>query len=206
MALAASVLVAATPDTTMPTESHCWLHLTDFHCGLKGQGQLWPTLRAPFLDSMAALHDQCGPWDAVLFTGDQRPTSARSLALGASTPRSRSGHRLTSRSELMRTPKRIRCSLGVGNGAASRCIDSCGDITRCGWRLVGGFGPDQPVGGIIKQRFENGEVFRLIIHDHDVDGVLYGQLVRICVVRTCWSLAFSTRRALASVVSAARWR
>ena len=54
----------------MPTESFSWLHLTDFHYGLKGQGHLWPTLRAPFLDSLTALHAQCGPWDAVLFTGD----------------------------------------------------------------------------------------------------------------------------------------
>jgi len=47
-----------------------WLHLTDFHYGLKGQDCLWPTLRQPFLDSLAALRERCGPWDAVLFTGD----------------------------------------------------------------------------------------------------------------------------------------
>ena len=49
-------------------------------------------------------------------------------------------------------------------------MNSLGDITRWGWRLVGGFGPDRPVGGIIKQCFENGELFRLVIHDQDVDG------------------------------------
>lgn len=54
----------------MPTNSFSWLHLTDFHYGLKGQDCLWPTLREPFLDSLAALHERCGPWDAVLFTGD----------------------------------------------------------------------------------------------------------------------------------------
>lgn len=54
----------------MPTKSFSWLHLTDFHYGLKGQDCLWPTLREPFLDSLAALHDRCGPWNAVLFTGD----------------------------------------------------------------------------------------------------------------------------------------
>jgi tetratricopeptide (TPR) repeat protein len=54
----------------MPTSSFSWLHLTDFHYGLKGQDCLWPTLREPFLDSLAALHKRCGPWDAVLFTGD----------------------------------------------------------------------------------------------------------------------------------------
>jgi tetratricopeptide (TPR) repeat protein len=54
----------------MTTTSFSWLHLTDFHYGLKGQECLWPTLREPFLDSLAALHERCGPWDAVLFTGD----------------------------------------------------------------------------------------------------------------------------------------
>lgn len=57
-------------DTAMPTDSFSWLHLTDFHYGLKQQGHLWPTLRQPFLDSLAALHSQCGPWNALLFTGD----------------------------------------------------------------------------------------------------------------------------------------
>jgi tetratricopeptide (TPR) repeat protein len=54
----------------MPTGSFSWLHLTDLHYGLKGQGHLWPTLREPFLESLGPLHDRCGPWDAVLFTGD----------------------------------------------------------------------------------------------------------------------------------------
>jgi tetratricopeptide (TPR) repeat protein len=54
----------------MPKNAFSWLHLTDFHYGLKGQDSLWPTLRKPFLDSLAPLHDRCGPWDAVLFTGD----------------------------------------------------------------------------------------------------------------------------------------
>ncbi len=54
----------------MSTDSFSWLHLTDFHNGLTGQDCLWPTLRAPFLDDLARLHELCGPWDAVLFTGD----------------------------------------------------------------------------------------------------------------------------------------
>jgi tetratricopeptide (TPR) repeat protein len=54
----------------MPTDSFSWLHLTDFHYGLKGQDCLWPTLREPFLESLASLYEKCGPWDAVLFTGD----------------------------------------------------------------------------------------------------------------------------------------
>jgi tetratricopeptide (TPR) repeat protein len=56
--------------TAMPKSAFSWLHLTDLHYGLKGQGHLWPTLREPFLDSLADLHKRCGPWDAVLFTGD----------------------------------------------------------------------------------------------------------------------------------------
>lgn len=47
-----------------------WLHLTDLHYGLKGQDCLWPNLRQPFLDDLEKLHDRCGPWHAVLFTGD----------------------------------------------------------------------------------------------------------------------------------------
>ncbi|MBV5273155.1 MAG: metallophosphoesterase, partial [Lamprocystis purpurea] len=54
----------------MPADTFAWLHLTDLHFGLKGQGWLWPTLRQPFLDDLALLHAHCGPWDAVLFTGD----------------------------------------------------------------------------------------------------------------------------------------
>ncbi len=54
----------------MSTDCFSWLHLTDFHYGLKGQDCRWPSLRQPFLDSLAALHERCGPWHAVLFTGD----------------------------------------------------------------------------------------------------------------------------------------
>ncbi|MES1245959.1 MAG: tetratricopeptide repeat protein [Acidobacteriota bacterium] len=54
----------------MSKSAFSWLHLTDLHYGLKGQGHLWPTLRQPFLDSLSDLHERCGPWDAVLFTGD----------------------------------------------------------------------------------------------------------------------------------------
>lgn len=54
----------------MPSPSFSWLHLTDFHFGLKGQNCLWPNLRQPFLDDLKELHDKTGPWDAVLFTGD----------------------------------------------------------------------------------------------------------------------------------------
>ncbi len=54
----------------MSTDCFSWLHVTDFHHGLRGQDCLWPTLRQPFLDDLARLCELCGPWDAVLFTGD----------------------------------------------------------------------------------------------------------------------------------------
>ena len=36
-------------------------------------------------------------------------------------------------------------------------------------RLVGRFGFDQPVGGVVQDGFENGEVLGLIVHDQNVD-------------------------------------
>ncbi|OYY94013.1 MAG: hypothetical protein B7Y41_08750 [Hydrogenophilales bacterium 28-61-23] len=54
----------------MPHPTFTWLHLSDLHYGLKGQHCLWPNLRGPFLEDLTALHERCGPWDAVLFTGD----------------------------------------------------------------------------------------------------------------------------------------
>lgn len=54
----------------MPAGTFSWLHLTDLHYGLDGQHALWPNVRGPFLDSLSELHDTCGPWNAVLFTGD----------------------------------------------------------------------------------------------------------------------------------------
>src|SRR5688572_16684469 len=54
----------------MATNHFSWLHLTDFHYGLKGQECLWPNLRQPFLNDLKELHDRSGPWQAVLFTGD----------------------------------------------------------------------------------------------------------------------------------------
>lgn len=54
----------------MSTDSFAWLHLTDFHYGLKEQDCLWPNLREPFFESLGPLHDRCGPWHAVFFTGD----------------------------------------------------------------------------------------------------------------------------------------
>ncbi|NET60148.1 MAG: tetratricopeptide repeat protein [Symploca sp. SIO2E6] len=47
-----------------------WLHLTDFHQGMKEQNWLWPGVREIFLEDLKRLHEKCGPWDLVLFTGD----------------------------------------------------------------------------------------------------------------------------------------
>jgi hypothetical protein len=47
-----------------------WLHLTDLHFGLSDQPPLWPNIREAFFNDLAELRDRCGPWHAVLFTGD----------------------------------------------------------------------------------------------------------------------------------------
>ena len=64
-------------------------------------------------------------------SGSCGTTSARSLALGASTPwfAQRGSAHFAKRSYA--GTKRIRCSLGRGTSAASRCMNSSGNITRC---------------------------------------------------------------------------
>ena len=47
-----------------------WLHLTDLHRGMKEQRWLLPEVREIFFEDLKRLHDKCGPWDLVLFTGD----------------------------------------------------------------------------------------------------------------------------------------
>jgi predicted MPP superfamily phosphohydrolase len=47
-----------------------WLHLSDLHCGMRGQKHLWPNIQEKFFEDLQKLHDVCGPWDVVLFTGD----------------------------------------------------------------------------------------------------------------------------------------
>lgn len=53
-----------------PTFQFNWLHLTDLHWGLSDQDVLWPNIKGAFYDSLETIHSQCGPWHAVLFTGD----------------------------------------------------------------------------------------------------------------------------------------
>lgn len=47
-----------------------WLWLTDLHFGQKGQSWLWPNYRDDFLRDLTWIHPLCGPWDAIVFTGD----------------------------------------------------------------------------------------------------------------------------------------
>ena len=47
-----------------------WLHFTDLHQGMQKQGWLWPGVREIFFEDLKRLHERCGPWDLVLFTGD----------------------------------------------------------------------------------------------------------------------------------------
>lgn len=47
-----------------------WLHLSDLHFGAEPASWLWPNVREAFFKDLAVVHDQCGPWNAILFTGD----------------------------------------------------------------------------------------------------------------------------------------
>ncbi len=51
-------------------DSFNWLHLSDLHWGEKGQTHYWPNIRDNFFDDLTELQGKCGPWHAVLFTGD----------------------------------------------------------------------------------------------------------------------------------------
>ncbi len=50
--------------------SFSWLHLSDLHVGMKDQKSFWPVLKGIFFEDLKILHDKCGPWDIVIFTGD----------------------------------------------------------------------------------------------------------------------------------------
>jgi len=47
-----------------------WLHLTDFHQGMRDQDWLWPNMQEEFFRDLERLHAKTGPWDLILFTGD----------------------------------------------------------------------------------------------------------------------------------------
>lgn len=58
------------PPTGASLDRFNWLHLTDLHCGQTGERHLWPEIRHHFFEDLDKLHDKCGPWQAVLFSGD----------------------------------------------------------------------------------------------------------------------------------------
>lgn len=47
-----------------------WLHFSDLHFGMERQEWWWPTFREQLYKDLSILHDQAGPWDIVLFSGD----------------------------------------------------------------------------------------------------------------------------------------
>jgi predicted MPP superfamily phosphohydrolase len=47
-----------------------WLHLTDLHLGMDEQSSLLPALKDRFFEDLKSLHERCGDWDLVLFSGD----------------------------------------------------------------------------------------------------------------------------------------
>jgi len=73
-ALPDPLLLVGTPSAPPPAAakrgSVGWLHLTDLHQGMQGTRGLWPNVMSLVFDDLAKLHDLCGPWDLVLFTGD----------------------------------------------------------------------------------------------------------------------------------------
>jgi len=53
-----------------PSDNFNWLHLTDLHHGQSGQRPYWPNVREALFKDLRKIHDVCGPWNAVFFTGD----------------------------------------------------------------------------------------------------------------------------------------
>jgi hypothetical protein len=47
-----------------------WLHLTDLHRGMTSQGWLWPNIQEQFFQDIRRVHQRCGPFDIIFFSGD----------------------------------------------------------------------------------------------------------------------------------------
>jgi predicted MPP superfamily phosphohydrolase len=47
-----------------------WLHLTDLHCGMSADPWLWPNISENFFEDLNDIHQKCGPFDAIFFSGD----------------------------------------------------------------------------------------------------------------------------------------
>ena len=54
-----------------------WLHLSDLLIGPKGSRWLWPEYREDFERDLRAMHEQTGPWDLVLLSGDLTDTGSQ---------------------------------------------------------------------------------------------------------------------------------
>jgi len=52
------------------TTDFSWLHLTDLHQDMNEQDWYWPGVKDKLFEDLKRLHDKCGHWDLVLFTGD----------------------------------------------------------------------------------------------------------------------------------------
>ena len=47
-----------------------WLHFTDLHVGMSDFEKNWPNILEALSKDLQDLHEKCGPWDVVFFTGD----------------------------------------------------------------------------------------------------------------------------------------
>lgn len=47
-----------------------WLHLSDLHTHAGSGDHHWPAVRKALFEDLPVVHDLCGGWDLVLFTGD----------------------------------------------------------------------------------------------------------------------------------------
>ncbi len=66
-----AVQVQGGPTRTLdaPPPALGWLHLSDWHVGMKERG-LWPNVRQALFEDLKRLRERVGTWHAVLFTGD----------------------------------------------------------------------------------------------------------------------------------------
>ena len=84
--------------------------------------------------------------------------------------------------------------------------------TSASKRLVGGFGPDQPVGGVVQDSLEYREIFRLIVHDQDIDGLIAkadagaAAAGRGCASGSDWTIASGCKVVLMGTSSFVSWR
>src|SRR5689334_13349407 len=61
----------------MMQDSFSWLHVTDLHQGQRGQDLLFHRVQTSLYADLRERHDETGPWDLVLFTGDLTQRGSR---------------------------------------------------------------------------------------------------------------------------------